>query len=95
MRRMNQTIILIKEIIKAFAATTSIVTVFGNKRIAVGEFTQASGDTGGAISSGFSSISYFQASSSIEESESSGTITIITADPGAGGQTGWWMAIGE
>ena len=31
----------------AFAATTSFVTVFGNKRIAVGEFTQGSGDTGG------------------------------------------------
>ena len=79
----------------AFARTVNFETVFGNKRIVVGEFTQASGDTGGAIDTTMSAISYFQASSSIEESDSSGTVTIITADPGAGGQTGYWMAIGE
>ena len=78
----------------AFAATTSLVTVFGNKKIAVGEFTQASGDTGGAITTGFSAIAYFEASGSIDNADSSGVVTITTADPTAA-QTGYWMAIGE
>jgi len=78
----------------AFARTVNFVSVFGNKRIAVGEYTQGNSDTGGAIDTTFSDISYFEASGSIDNADSSGTVTITTADPGAA-QTGYWMAIGE
>ena len=78
----------------AFASTVSDVTVFGNKRIAFGEFTQISGDTGGAIATGLSSLAYFEANYSTNNVDSSGTVTITTANPGAG-QTGFWMAIGS
>jgi len=78
----------------AFARTVSFETVFGNKRIVVGEFTQASGDTGGAVDTTMSAISYFEASYSTSNVDSSGTVTITTADPGDD-QTGYWMAIGE
>lgn len=77
----------------AFAATTKAQTVFGNKRVHYGQFTQASGDTGGAIATGLASIDYFDASYMSASSNSSGTVTITTADPG-GAQTGYWMAIG-
>ena len=77
----------------AFAKTVKFVTVFGNKRVAVGQFTQGDGDTGGAIATGLSSIDYFDASYMTDASDSSGTVTITTADPGAA-QTGYWIAIG-
>jgi len=78
----------------AFAATTEFVTVFGDKKVAVGQFTQASGDTGGAIATGLSNLAFFSASYMTASSDSSGTVTITTADPGAA-QTGYWMAIGR
>ena len=77
----------------AFASTVQFGTVFGNKRIVVGQFTQASGDTGGAIATGLSLLAYFEASYATASSDSSGTVTITTANPGAA-QTGYWMAIG-
>ena len=77
----------------AFASTVKSNTVFGNKRVVFGQFTQASGDTGGAIATGLSSLAYFDASYMVASSDSSGTVTITTADPLAA-QTGYWMAIG-
>jgi len=77
----------------SFARTVSSKTVWGNKRVVLGEFTQASGDTGGAIDTTLSTVEYFEASYATNAADSSGTVTITTADPGAA-QTGWWMAIG-
>ena len=77
----------------AFAKTTKFETVFGNKKIRCGQFTQGNGDTGGAIATGFSSIDYFDASYMTAASDSDGTVTITTADP-LGAQTGYWIAIG-
>lgn len=78
----------------AFARTVEAETVFGNKRVVFGQFTQASGDTGGAIATGLSDLAYFEASYSTNNVDASGTVTITTANPGAG-QTGYWMAIGS
>lgn len=78
----------------AFASEVKSVTVFGNKRIAYGQFTQGNGDTGGDIDTSFSSVDYFEASYATNSSDSSGTVTITTADPTAA-QTGYWMAIGS
>ncbi len=78
----------------AFASTKKFTTVFGNKRITVGQFTQGSGDTGGAIATGFGAIDYFEASGSVDNADSDGTVTITTADPGAA-QVGYWLAIGS
>jgi hypothetical protein len=78
----------------AFASTVNSITVFGNKRIAFGEFTQVSLDVGGAIATGLSALAYFEASYSTSNVDADGTVTIVTADPGAA-QTGYWMAIGE
>lgn len=77
----------------AFASTVIDHTIFGDKRVAFGQFTQASGDTGGAIATGLSSIAFFSASYMTASSDASGTVTITTANPG-GAQTGYWFAIG-
>lgn len=77
----------------AFASTVKFSTVFGNKRVVCGQFTQGDGDTGGDIATGLSSLDYFEASYSTDSADSSGTVTITTADPTAA-QTGYWMAIG-
>jgi hypothetical protein len=77
----------------SFASITKFTTVFGNKRVAFGQFTQVSGDTGGAIATGFSAIDYFSATPCLTATDASGTVTITTSDPGAA-QTGYWFAVG-
>jgi len=77
----------------SFASTIVDHTIFGDKRIAIGAFTQASGDTGGAITTGLGVIQYFHASYMVTHSDASGVVTITTADPGAA-QSGYWLAIG-
>ncbi len=77
----------------AFASTITDKTVMGNKRVNMGQYTQASGDTGGAIETGLSRVEYFDATGATKVSDASGTVTIITANPGAD-QTGYWIAIG-
>lgn len=77
----------------AFASTTNAITVMGNKRVAFGEYTQVSGDTGGAIATGLGALDFFQATAADTVSVSGGTATITTADPLAS-VTGYWMAIG-
>ena len=78
----------------SFAATKTDETIFGDKRVAFGAFTQVSGDTGGAIATGLASLAYFHASYMTAHSDSSGTVTITTADP-LGEQSGFWFAIGN
>jgi len=78
----------------AFASTIKSSTVFGNKRVNIGQFTQASGDTGGAVNTGFTAIDFFSASTATALADVSGTVTITTPNPGAA-QVGYWMAIGS
>lgn len=78
----------------AFASTIKASTVFGDRRVNFGQFTQVSGDTGGAINTGLGSIDYFAASYATNSVNASGVVTITTADPG-GSQSGYWMAIGS
>lgn len=77
----------------AFSSTQTAYSVFGNKAVQMGTYTQASGDTGGAIVTGLKTIEYFDATGATKVSNSSGTVTITTADP-TEAQTGYWMAIG-
>lgn len=77
----------------AFSSSQTADTVFGNKRVTIGTYTQESGDTGGAIATGLSTIEYFDATGATKVSNSSGTVTITTADP-TEDQTGYWMAVG-
>ena len=78
----------------AFAATKTDETIFGDKRVSFGAFTQVSGDTGGAINTGLASLAYFHASYMTAQSNASGVVTITTADP-QGSQSGFWFAIGN
>jgi hypothetical protein len=77
----------------AFVSTIKAQTVFGNKRVHFGQFTQASGDTGGEIATGLASLDYFDASYMTASANDAGDVTITTANPGAN-QTGYWIAIG-
>ena len=68
--------------------------VFGNKRVNFGTFSQASGDTGGAIVTGLDTVEYFNLTAEVvTTSDSSGTVTVTTQNPGAA-QAGYWIAIG-
>lgn len=78
----------------AFAKTETHCTVFGDKRVKMGGYTQASGDTGGAIATGLNNVIYFEATAATVVSNSSGTVTITTADPGTDA-VGFWIAIGD
>ena len=87
----------------AFSYTVIDRTVFGDKRIVCGTFTNAGGDTGGDIVTGLNSIDFF----SIQETGSavttgrsvvnetfplsSGTVTIVSDD----NADGLWFAIGK
>lgn len=77
----------------AFSKTITKKTAFGDMFVHMGTYTQASGDTGGAIATGLSKIFNFQATGALTAVNSSGTVTITTADPGAA-QTGYWVAYG-
>lgn len=78
----------------AFSSSITKRTVMGDMRVNMGEFSQESGDTGGNIDTGLSKVFFFTASAEIDDtSDSSGTITMSTEDPGAD-QDGYWIAIG-
>lgn len=85
----------------AFSYTKDDDTVFGNKRVTMGTFTNAGGDTGGDVYTGLQRIEKFfmthtgsavAADSPVanETFPCSDPVTIVTTD-GADGQ---WMAIG-
>ena len=66
----------------------------GNRRATFGTFTQASGDTGGDIATGLTKVESFMITTEVvTTSESSGTVTVTTQDPGTD-QSGYWMAFG-
>ena len=77
----------------AWAASTTERTIMGNKKVIIGTFSQASGDTGGTVATGLRVVDYFTCGVETNLSESSGTVTVTTANPGAA-QAGYWIAIG-
>ena len=78
----------------SFAATITHTDIFGGKRVSYGKFTQASGDAGGAITTGFSGVDTFQATGALTAVDASGVVTITTANPGAD-QIGYWFAVAK
>jgi hypothetical protein len=82
----------------AFAYAISGGTIFGNKRIKFGTFTNGVGDSGGAIVTGLNKVDFinFAISSGISEfppnisSNTAGTVTIATSN----GTDGTWFAFG-
>ena len=79
----------------AFAYTETDRTVFGNKKVVYGTFTNGVADTGGAIATGLRSIEFpaGTANSGVEAVQcavSGGTLTVTTN----AGVDGYWMAIG-
>jgi hypothetical protein len=77
----------------AFSATITKRDVTGSMRTHYGTYTQVSGDTGGAITTGLKNVIGFQATGATSAVNSSGAVTIVTANPGAD-QTGYWQATG-
>lgn len=77
----------------AFASTIREETVMGNLRVQMGTYSQASGDTGGAIKTGLTDVYHFQATGATKATNAAGTVTIVTADPAAD-VTGFWLAMG-
>ena len=77
----------------AYAVTEN--TVFGNNRVVFGTYTNTGTATGGAITTGLSSVSFFAmdtntASAVFMSSASGGVVTITNVS----NQTGKWMAVG-
>ena len=87
----------------AFAATIDSITVFGNKRIVMGSYTNEPGDTGGDIATGLLSVDFVTITPKVTTVApttgagvnetlplSGGTVTIVTAD----GEDGYFMVVG-
>ena len=86
----------------AFSSTIKGKTVFGNKRVHWGTWTNGSGDTGGDISTGLKRVDMLvltvKASTSAATAPvinetfplASGSVTIVCED----NQDGYWLAIG-
>ena len=77
----------------AFTSALTERTVMGNKRVNYGTFGQASGDVGGDVDTGLKSVEAFFLNGAGSWTASGGTVSAITADPGAT-IVGSWMAIG-
>lgn len=77
----------------AFAATKTKNDIMGSHRIAIGTFSQVSGDTGGAVTTGLRVVEHFEMTGALNLAVSGGVVTVTTADPGAA-QAGFWKATG-
>lgn len=78
----------------AFASAVTHNDIIGQNRVAYGTFSQASGDTGGVITTGLYLVKNFQMSSSVVGvSVSGGAVTVVTVNPAAT-VAGFWMAVG-
>lgn len=89
----------------AFASAVTGVNYFGNKKIVWGTYTNGSGDTGGDIATGLSTVDYLDLQSKgssviatapvVNEtfplSNSTGAVTVVTAD----NEDGYWFAFGN
>ena len=65
-----------------------------NKALKFGTYDQISGDTGGSIDTGLVLVEYFNIPGITSWTASGGTVTFVTANPGAA-ISGSWMAIGH
>jgi len=79
-------------------AVSKRIPLGGGKFLAMGTYTNESGDTGGAIISGFSSVTAMDSSCGVSQSTtvnkmtaSGGTITLTTVD----NEDGTWWALGK
>jgi hypothetical protein len=79
-------------------AVSKRIPLGGGKFLAMGTYTNGSGDTGGTIISGFSSITAMDSSCGTSQSDtanlmtaSGGTITLTTVD----NEDGTWWALGR
>ena len=77
----------------AFASETKHIDVIGQNRVAYGEFSQISGDTGGVVETGLYNVKYFEMTGALNFAVSDGAVTVTTANPGTA-QAGFWMAVG-
>jgi len=73
-------------------AITDETGVWGNHRVVMGTYAQASGDTGGDIVLPTSPPKFFHATGATKVSVSGATVTIVTADPLAT-VSGFWIAV--
>lgn len=78
--------------------STSEVSVFGNKKVAFGTYTNTSTTTGGVIVTGLDSIAYFNSNCETSQAatvnlaaRSSGSVTLTTV----ASEDGTWFAIGN
>lgn len=87
----------------AFTATTSSITVFGNKRIVIGSYTNTSGSSGGDVETGLLSVDFVSLTpnaaaiaptTSVAVNEtlplSGGTVTVVTGVD----ESGYFMVVG-
>ena len=77
----------------AFAAQKTKNDISGSHRIAMGTFSQVSGDTGGVVDTGLRVVENFQMTSAKSVAVSGGSVTVLTDDPLAA-QAGFWKATG-
>ena len=77
--------------------TVKKTTVFGDLRVAMGTYTNASGSTGGAIVTGLNEVLFFSTNYMISQATtvnkitiSGGTVTMTTVSD----EDGQWIAIG-
>ena len=79
----------------AFTSAVTQRTVFGNKRVNYGTFSQISGDTGGVIDTGLSAVDFFMTTAeNVSIAASGGAVTVVMKDPVAA-QNGFWEARGR
>lgn len=64
-------------------------TIFGNKHVTMGNFTMASGDTGGDIDTGLSGVQAFIATGIKSWSAVGGVVTVVATDPAADVSNSW------
>ena len=65
-----------------------------NKKVRIGNFTAASGDTSGSIATGLTAVDFFFMNGISGWTASGGTVTVSLHDPGAT-VAGSWIAFGH
>ena len=73
----------------AVAATRKGETIFGNKRVIYGTFTNDA--TSGTVTTGLHDVEYAEVTGATVLTESAGTLTVTIA---ATSTSGYWIAIG-
>lgn len=77
----------------SFSAQKTKNDIMGSHRVAMGTFSQVSGDTGGEVVTGLRVVENFQMTAAVNISVNGGAVTVTTDDP-LGAQAGFWIATG-